>query len=79
MATIENEALVLDLLEWISDRPRMYAETMDAWSTSCPRLMIWEDAVDLKLVSRPHRGAAGLAVSVTPAGREFLAIGRPAR
>jgi hypothetical protein len=52
---------------------------MDAWRTSCPRLTIWEDAVDLKLVSRPNRGVAGLAVSVTSAGREFLATGRPAR
>ena len=71
--TIENEALVLDLLAWISARPRTYAETMDAWGTSCPRLTIWEDAVDLKLVSRPNRGGAGHTVGVTPAGREFLA------
>jgi hypothetical protein len=79
MPTIENEALVLDLLEWISDRPRTYAETMDAWRTSCPRLTIWEDVVDLKLVSRPNRGGPGLTVAVTAAGKEFLATGRPAR
>ncbi len=71
--TIENEALVLDLLEWISDRPRTYAEVMDAWGTACPRFTIWEDAVDLKLVSRASRGGAGLTVDVTAAGREFLA------
>ena len=37
-------ALTLQLLEWISDRPRSYAEVLDAWRTSCPRLSIWEDA-----------------------------------
>ena len=40
------EALVLDLLEWIGPRARPYAEVMDAWRTSCPRLPVWEDAND---------------------------------
>ena len=37
-------ALTLQLLEWIQLRPRTYAETLEAWRTSCPRLSIWEDA-----------------------------------
>ena len=39
-----TSALTLQLLEWISNRPRTYAETLEAWQTSCPRLSIWEDA-----------------------------------
>jgi len=37
-------ALTIQLLEWISNHPRTYAEALDAWRTSCPRLSIWEDA-----------------------------------
>jgi hypothetical protein len=39
-----TRALTLQLLEWILLRPRTYAETLQAWRTSCPRLSIWEDA-----------------------------------
>jgi hypothetical protein len=37
-------ALTRQMLEWIASRPRTYAEVLDAWRTSCPRLSIWEDA-----------------------------------
>ena len=70
--TIDNKALVLDLVEWIAVQPRPYAEVMDAWRTSCPRLPVWEDAVDLGFVARVHRDGAGAMVDVTPAGRAFL-------
>ena len=36
-------ALTIQLLEWLSRRPRTYAEVMDAWRTTCPRLSIWDD------------------------------------
>lgn len=39
-----TRALTLQLLEWIQRSPRTYAETLEAWRTSCPRLSIWEDA-----------------------------------
>jgi hypothetical protein len=42
--------LTRDLLAWIAASPRSYAETMEAWRTSCPRLSIWEDAVSDGLV-----------------------------
>ena len=38
------DALILDLLEWIGPKPRAYAEVMEAWRTSCPRLPVWEEA-----------------------------------
>ena len=61
------EALILDLLEWIGPSPRRYAEVMDAWRTSCPRLPVWEDANDRGFIERQ-----GECVCVTDAGREFI-------
>jgi hypothetical protein len=37
--------LMLPFLDWVASRPRTYAEAMDAWRTSCPRLSVWEDAL----------------------------------
>lgn len=76
--TIENKSLVLDLLEWIGASSRPYAEVMDAWRTSCPRLPVWEDAVDSGLVACGRDDGAALTVTVTAAGRDFLAAERPA-
>ena len=39
-----------ELLNWIAEHPRSYAETMEAWKSSCPRLTVWEDAVTDRLV-----------------------------
>ena len=69
---IENEALVLDLVAWIGTAPKPYDEVMEAWRTSCPRLQVWEDAVDHGLVARRDAGARGLLVEVTDKGRAFL-------
>jgi len=46
MADTVVEALILDLLSWLTERDRSYEEAMDAWRTSCPRLPVWEDAND---------------------------------
>jgi hypothetical protein len=69
---IENKALVLDFLDWLAASPRDYRDVMDAWRTSCPRLTIWEDAVDHGFVSRAGGGSGGLRVSITTAGTTFL-------
>lgn len=74
---VQNKALVLDLVEWIASRPRPYAEVMDAWRTSCPRLPIWEDTVGLGFVICEQLGRSELVVTVTPAGRAFLETERP--
>jgi hypothetical protein len=68
---IENKALVLDLLEWIGERPRTYAETMAAWRTSCPRLPVWEDALDHGLIACTIDGSTEI-VEVTKDGVAFL-------
>ncbi|HEY7269244.1 MAG TPA: hypothetical protein VH951_05415 [Dehalococcoidia bacterium] len=70
--TINNKALVLDLVEWVAREPRRYADVMGAWRTSCPRLTIWEDAIDHGLVVRAFDGTTGAIVEVTPAGSAFL-------
>lgn len=74
---IDNKSLVLDLIEFVARAPRPYAEVMDAWRTSCPRLTIWEDAIDHGFVACSHR-ADGAIVRATDAGRAFLAAERPA-
>jgi hypothetical protein len=67
------DPLILDLVEWVAKEPRAYADVMDAWRTSCPRLTVWEDAVDRGFVARERTDGAAISVVVTPAGRQFLA------
>ena len=43
-------AILLELLAWISSRRRTYGETMEAWRTNCPRHSVWEDALVAGLV-----------------------------
>ena len=74
---LERSPLVLDLLEWLAREPRPYAEVMEAWRTSCPRLTIWEDAVDQGLVARAASGGSTALVRLTDAGRMALRDGRP--
>ena len=74
---LENETLVLDLVEWIGERARPYPEVMDAWQTSCPRLPIWEDALEHGFVTRERLAGDGPVVSVTESGRNFLERERP--
>jgi hypothetical protein len=65
------EPLILDLLEWVADGERSYAEMMDAWRTSCPKLPVWEEANERGLVTRIVRGGEPL-VAITAAGRALL-------
>ncbi|MFB9267021.1 hypothetical protein ACFFWD_28330 [Bradyrhizobium erythrophlei] len=69
--TETSDALVLDLVEWIAREPRPYAEVIETWRTSCPRLTIWEDAVDRGYVVR-RPSVDGLRVTVTEDGEKFL-------
>ncbi len=66
------DPLILDLVEWVATEPRPYTEVLDAWRTSCPRLPVWEEAVERGLVTRQlvQRGVA--SVAATPAGIELL-------
>jgi hypothetical protein len=65
------EALILDLLDWLSQRERTYEEVMEAWRTSCPKLPVWEDANDRGLVAREELNGRSI-VKVTSAGLALL-------
>jgi hypothetical protein len=65
------EALILDLVEWLTVRERTYEEVMDAWRTSCPRLQVWEDANERELITQAE-GNGRCVVRATSAGLELL-------
>ncbi len=64
--------LVLDLVEWAADAIRTYAQAMEAWRTSCPRLPVWETALDAGYIRRGWRPAEGSVIEPTDAGLLFL-------
>ncbi|MHB8270125.1 hypothetical protein [Bradyrhizobium sp.] len=66
------DPLILDLLEWIGRAPRSYADVIDAWRTSCPRLTVWEDAMDRGFAVREHAKGREVMIRLTEAGQEFL-------
>jgi hypothetical protein len=63
-----TDPLVLDLVEWVAREPRLYSEVIATWRTSCPRLTIWEDAVDSGYLAR----GGGARVGLTQEGRRLL-------
>jgi hypothetical protein len=75
--TEPTRALTLQLLEWIADRPRTYAEVLDAWRTTCPRLSIWEDACIDGLINYDPNGDR--IVCLSPKGQALLQSRLPRR
>ncbi len=68
--------LTVQFLAWAVSAPRTYAQAMDAWRTSCPRLPVWEDALDGGLVEvgpAPGGAMADSPIVLTPRGRALLA------
>jgi hypothetical protein len=63
--------LVLELVDWVNMKERSYQEALDAWRTSCPKLPIWEEAIDRELLQRDFANGRWL-VRVTPAGLALL-------
>ena len=70
------EAPILDLLQWLARRERIYEEVMDAWRTSCPRLPVWDDANDRGLIMRQEVNGR-CVVKVTSSGLALLEQHRP--
>lgn len=66
------DPLVLDLVQWVAREPRTYTDVLDVWKTSCPRLTVWEDAVDQGLLTRKNIGSRGTIVVLTGLGRTVL-------
>ena len=69
--------LTLQFLTWLAERPRTYGEVMEAWRTSCPRLSIWEDAMEEGLIRLGEGRWRDREVLLTPAGRALLAASPP--
>jgi hypothetical protein len=69
-----NQPLLIEFLAWIERAPRTYAETMDAWRTSCPRFSVWEDAwlEGLVAIEDPHPRTGEEMVCVTAKARGLL-------
>jgi hypothetical protein len=59
---------VTELLAWILAGRHTYAETMAAWTTHCPRLSAWEDALAAGLVEIRRTGHGESLVVLTRAG-----------
>ena len=67
--SLAAQHLTLQFLDWLAAAPRSYAEVMEAWRTSCPRLSIWEDATADGLVELDGGGGP---VRLTARGRAVL-------
>jgi hypothetical protein len=69
----QTSLLMKQFLGWIEDRPRTYAEVLEAWRSSCPRQCVWEDALADGLV-QIERGATidQSRVTVTARGTDIL-------
>jgi len=70
------EALILDFIEWLAAALRDYAETMAAWRTSCPRLAVWEEAVERGYVARGIGPDGTVLIQPSPTGCSHLAACR---
>ena len=65
------DALIVDLLEYVANQERSYAEVIEAWHTSCPKLPVWEEANERGLVTRARVNGHAV-VRLTAAGSTFL-------
>ena len=73
-------ALTLQFLAWVADGPRSYADAMEAWRSTCPRLSIWEDAILDGLVEFDSAGGVSRnqsRVVLTQKGRTRLLAREP--
>jgi hypothetical protein len=66
-------ALTLQFLAWVGESPRTYAQAMEAWRSTCPRLSIWEDAILDGLVAFAGGATRNQSrVTLTAKGRALL-------
>jgi len=67
--------LTYDFLAWLDEDVRTYEDVLATWPSSCPRLSIWEDALDDGLVETQREDSlrGQITVTLTPRGRDVLA------
>jgi hypothetical protein len=67
---MEITASTLELLTWVTARPRTYEDVVEAWKSNCPRVAVWDDAVTAGLVTAGRDGVAltegGMAALAAP-------------
>lgn len=56
--------IMIQFLAWVADRPRSYADAMEAWRSTCPRLSVWEDAIIDGLVQLENDGSRSVRLTV---------------
>ncbi len=61
--------IMIQFLAWVADRPRNYAQAMEAWRSSCPRLSVWEDAIIEGLVRIESNANRSVEVDAARQGR----------
>jgi hypothetical protein len=66
-------ALTIQFLQWVAEQPRTYAQAMDAWRSTCPRLTIWEDALNDGLIEMHD------ACDAAPAGAPVVRLSQSGR
>jgi hypothetical protein len=66
------DALICDLLEYVSGKERSYADVIEVWHTSCPKLPVWEEATERGLITQA-RANGRTVVRITPRGSALLA------
>lgn len=66
MGETAHDLLLRQFLDWLGAAGRSHSETMEAWRSSCPRLSVWEDALEAGLV---RLEAGGAHVALTARGR----------
>src|SRR5262245_45512301 len=72
---IAVSAPLRELLVWVARAPRTYDVAIAAWRSSCPRLCVWEDALDARLIEvEAPRGASpdAICVRLTPRGQAIV-------
>ena len=65
------DALIFDLLDYVACKERRYAELIEAWQTSCPKLPVWEEATDRGLIACVRANGQAI-VRITDAGAALL-------
>lgn len=70
------EPLLLDLLEWLRNKPRAYSEVIEVWRTSCPRLPVWEEANMRGFLEKHHEAGSEAYVSLSAAGLAYVEVHR---
>lgn len=72
-----HDVLTSQMLHWIEQGKPTYADVLEVWRSTCPRLTIWEDACAEGLVD----ATAGMSgtVSLTEKGKNFLSQTSPGR